>query len=178
MNHTPSNPGSTRRGTTRLAAISSAVGLCATFPGAEPAFAGQDPASAEVVAIEQVLQNYRTGVSNGDEALFVTTLLNDHIPFYAVRTAAEDVAAVDFPDLQGVPDFRQRIFHGGQRYQQTFDQIEIDQHGALAQASLHFVTRIRDSDQGGEGWKTLTLLKVAGRWKIASEFYTVAPLSS
>ncbi len=28
------------------------------------------------------------------------------------------------------------------------------------------------TDKGGYGWKTLELLKVAGGWRIASEFHT------
>jgi hypothetical protein len=42
----------------------------------------------------------------------------------------------------------------------------------MAQVWLHFITRVQGSHSGGEGWKTLTLLKVGGNWKIASEFYT------
>jgi len=52
----------------------------------------------------------------------------------------------------------------------------IEQDGVLAQASLDFVTRVTGSKQGGYGFKTLTLVKVQGHWKIASEFYTAFSL--
>ena len=50
--------------------------------------------------------------------------------------------------------------------------MRILQDGALAQVSLDFVTVAAGTDQGGYGWKTLELLKVAGTWRIASEFFT------
>jgi len=153
------------------------AGLCVAFPvaGAAAAETAQGPHS-EAEAIQGVLRDYRTAVSTGDEALFLTTLLDNQIPFFAVDAAADRVADPVFTDLQGVADFRLRVFHSGILYRQTFDQIKIDQHGALAQVTLHFVTRVRDSQEGGQGWKTLTLLKAGLRWKIVSEFYTVGNL--
>ena len=68
--------------------------------------------------------------------------------------------------------------HGGRDLDQTFEDIRIEREGDLAQVSLRFVTRVVGSDQGGEGWKTLILLRTAGGWKIASEFYTVRALAA
>ena len=38
------------------------------------------------------------------------------------------------------------------------------------------ISRIGWSHEGTYGWKALTLLKVAGHWKIASELYTAYSL--
>jgi hypothetical protein len=48
--------------------------------------------------------------------------------------------------------------------------VHIQQDGLLAQVSLVFVNSTAQGDTWG--WKTMQLLKVAGQWKIASEFYT------
>ena len=139
--------------------------------GAACVHATDAPAPAHA-AIVQVLETYRTAVSTGDEALFATTLLDDDIPFHAVRAPGEVDPALDSRATRGVAAFRQSVFHGGRRYRQHFTDIRVAQDGALAQATLRFVT-LRDDGSGGAGWKTLTLIDVGGRWKIASEFYTV-----
>jgi hypothetical protein len=50
--------------------------------------------------------------------------------------------------------------------------VRVLQDGALAPVSLGFVTVEAAAGQGGHGCKALELLKVAGQWRIASEFYT------
>lgn len=143
---------------------------------ASAAVAAQTSPATDHAAIAQVLENYRTAVSSGDEALFSTTLLDDAIPFFAVGDGLPQPAGLAASQLQGVAAFRQRVFHGGRGYTQRFDDIRIAQDGALAQATLHFVTE-RDDGTGGEGWKILALVLVGGQWKIASEFYTVRALA-
>jgi hypothetical protein len=65
--------------------------------------------------------------------------------------------------------FRDGVF-GGAPFTQRFQDIHIEQDGPLASVSLVFVNT---SPKGSSwGWKTIQLLKVARRWKIASEFYT------
>ena len=134
----------------------------------------KDATAPDRIAIAQVLENYRNAVSTGDEALFSTTLLDDQIPFFAVSEAR---APVESQQMRGVAAFRKAVFHSGRRYTQRFDDIRIAQDGALAQATLRFVTQ-RDDGSGASGWKTLTLLDTGGHWKIASEFYTVRRLTS
>ena len=65
--------------------------------------------------------------------------------------------------------FRRGVFEGP-AFTQKFQDVHVAQDGPLADVSLVFVNT---SPQGSSwGWKTLQLLKVDGRWKIASEFYT------
>ena len=134
-----------------------------------------DTPAPDHAAIAQVLENYRKAVSTGDEALFSTTLLDDQIPFFGLGDAQPTPASLTSAGIREVAGFRKSVFNSGRRYTQRFDDIRIVQDGALAQATLHFVTQRGDGD-GGEGWKTLTLIDVGGQWKIASEFYTVRDL--
>ena len=140
-------------------------------PPPPAAFAGHhEPTAEDRAAIEHLLDAYRTAVKSGDQAGFAALLLNEHVPFLSVQDArlarARDVA------LQRYPDFRSAVFGSAQRYEQRFDNVRILQDGALAQVSLDFVTVGAGTEQGGYGWKTLELLKVAGGWRIASEFFT------
>ena len=140
--------------------------------------AGPAPLSdADRGEIEKVLTNYRTAVSTGDEALFMTTILDDQIPFFSAGEAASQDGSLRSAGTRDFAAFRRSVFHSGRQYRQSFEHVHIEQDGSLAQASLHFITREQGSDRGGEGWKVLTLLKVGGQWKIASEFYTVRSLS-
>lgn len=138
--------------------------------------APKDTPAPDHAAIAQVLENYRSAVTRGDEALFLTTLLDQQIPFHAVRDASSPETSLTSTQTRGVADFLRGVFHSGRRYQQRFDDIRIAQDGTLAQASLRFVTQ-RDDGSGGAGWKTLALVQVNGQWKIASEFYTVRSLT-
>jgi hypothetical protein len=126
--------------------------------------------------IEKVLTNYRTALSTGDEALFMTTILDDQIPFFCAGEAASQDGSLRSSGTRDFASFRRSVFHSGRRYRQSFEHVHIEQDGSLAQASLHFVTREEGSDRGSEGWKVLALLKVGGQWKIASEFYTARSL--
>lgn len=137
----------------------------------------KDTPAPDHAAIAQVLENYRSAVTRGDEALFLTTLLDDQIPFHAVRDASSPETSLNSQQTRGAAEFLRGVFHSGRRYQQRFDDIRIQQDGTLAQATLRFVTQ-RDDGSGGAGWKTLTLVKVGGQWKIASEFYTVRSLTA
>jgi hypothetical protein len=58
----------------------------------------------------------------------------------------------------------------GRPFTQRFQQVRIEQDGALANVRLVFVNSAADGQSWG--WKTLQLVKAGGRWKIASEFYT------
>lgn len=148
--------------------------VAVTLSGAVHA-AQSDP---EQTAIEQVLTNYRTAVNTGDEALFSTTLLDDDLPFTGVTERTESQGVANSAALRDVASFRRGIFHSGQAYEQSFDHMEIVRHDGLAQASFHWVTRLKDKQGGGEGWKAITLLKIKGQWKIAAEFYTAGPLKT
>ena len=136
-------------------------------------FAGHHEATADDrVAIEHLLGAYRAAVRNGDEPGFAVLLLNERVPFLSVEADGLGKARPNDVDDQRYADFRHAVFGSGRHYEQRFDNVRILQDGALAQVSLDFVTVAAGTDQGGYGWKTLELLKVAGQWRIASEFYT------
>jgi hypothetical protein len=132
------------------------------------------PASApDRAAIEHVLNNYTTAVTNSDEALFMTTLLDDQIPFFAAGDVTSQLPSLKSADTHAFAAFKRAVFHTNIRYRQTFDHVAIEQDKSLACVRLHFITRVVSSGAAAEGWKTLQLLKVGDQWKIASEFYTV-----
>ena len=132
------------------------------------------PASApDRAAIEQILNNYTTAVTNSDEALFMTTLLDDQIPFFAAGDVATQPPTLKSADTHAFAAFNRAVFHSNTRLHQTFDHVTIEQDKSLACVRLHFITRVVSSGAAAEGWKTLQLLKVGDQWKIASEFYTV-----
>jgi len=133
---------------------------------------------AEKKAIEHVLSIYTTSVSNGDEAAFSSILLNDQVPFSSTGELHLDKAEPAHLQTSRYARFKQGVFESGKKYRQQFYHVRIEQDGALAQVSLDFITRDARSHDGGYGWKSLTLLKLNGQWKIASEFYTVYPLPS
>jgi hypothetical protein len=118
-------------------------------------------------AIEALLDTYTRAVSTKDAALFETLLLDKEIPFSDVHSAIDARNAAG--GTSHYEAFRQGVF-GGPPFTQKFQDVHIAQDGPLAQVSLVFVNA---SPAGTSwGWKTLQLLKTAGHWKIASEFYT------
>ncbi|UAJ09099.1 nuclear transport factor 2 family protein [Glacieibacterium megasporae] len=118
-------------------------------------------------AIQTLLDTYTKAVSTKDQALFETLLLNKAISFSdadsAVRRGSVDGGTHNYGA------FRKGVFEGAP-FRQAFKDVKILQAGPLAQVSLVFVNT--DAAGSTSGWKTLQLLKVGGRWKIASEFYT------
>ncbi len=157
--------------------LASAAPAAIAVPPAPAAFAGHHEAAAEDrAAIEHLLDAYRAAVKNGDEAGFAALLLNERVPFLTVEAAGLGKVPARDVDVQRYPDFRHAVFGSAGHYEQRFDNVRILQDGALAQVSLDFVTVAAGTDQGGYGWKTLELLKVAGGWRIASEFYTAYAL--
>ena len=146
-------------------------------PPPPAAFAGQHSATPEdAAAIGRLLDAYRAALKSGDQPAFAALLLNEHVPFLAVQSGPLAKAKPDGVDDQRYADFRTAVFGSAQRYEQRFDNVRIQQDGALAQVSLDFVTVDAGTDRGGYGWKTLELLKVGGQWRIASEFFTAYPL--
>ena len=131
---------------------------------------------AEKRAIEHVLSSYAAALSNGDEAAFSSILLNDQVPFSSTGELHLDKAEPAHLQTSRYARFKQIVFESGRHYQQQFYHVRIEQDGALAQVSLDFVTRDASTHDGSYGWKSLTLLKVNGQWKVASEFYTAYPL--
>ena len=131
------------------------------------------PSPEDREAINALLERYTECVSNGDEAGFRALLLDDDIPFSAVAPS-RDGKPMTSTTLRRYADFRDAVFRSGRHFQQRFDNVRIEQDGALAQASLDFVTR--RGEGGAAGWKVLQLVKTADGWKIASEFFTVRSL--
>ncbi len=159
---------------TRMASIGAAALLLLEI-AARPAFAEPIPAGfastgADRSAIEALLSTYTTAVSTKNQALFESLLLDTTIPFSGVaftdRPGGAKVVTTNYDS------FRKGVF-GGPPFTQRFQDVHIDQDGRLASVSLVFVNTAPDGKSWG--WKTLQLLEVGGRWKIASEFYTGHP---
>ena len=127
----------------------------------------------DCAAIRHVLDNYSKAVTDGDEALFMTTLLDDQITFFAAGDLAAQPPSLKSADIRGFAAFKHSVFHTNTQYRQTFDHVVIDHDGSLACVQLHFITEVVSSSKTWEGWKTLQLLKVGDQWKIVSELYTV-----
>lgn len=138
-----------------------------TNASATPIPARFDSAGEDRKAIQALLDTYTKAVSSKNEALFETLLLTKDIPFSdapsAIRADGAAKGAVHYES------FRKGVFEGP-AFTQRFQNVHVEQDGPLAAVSLVFVN---SSPQGSSwGWKTLQLLKLAGQWKIASEFYT------
>ena len=143
-----------------------------------PGFVGKHQNDvAEKAAIEHVLSVYTTSLSSGNEAIFASIFLNDRVPF--ASTAELKLADADSAQLQmnRYAAFKRVVFESGRHFEQKFYNVHIEQDGALAQVSLDFLTKEVGAHGGTYGWKSLTLLKVSGQWKIASELYTAYSLS-
>lgn len=149
-----------------------ALALLASVVPLAPALAGAIPANFESrgedrKAIEALLRTYTEAVSRKDEARFEALLLNKEISFSDAPSAARANGAER--GAEHYDSFRKGVFEGP-AFTQRFQDVHIAQDGPLANVTVVFVN---SSPKGTSwGWKTLQLLKVAGRWKIASEFYT------
>jgi ketosteroid isomerase-like protein len=128
--------------------------------------------NVEHLAIERVLETYYTAVTNRDETLFLTTLVNKDIPFFSVGNSDSVEPELTTDKMHNYKGFSQGIFHSEERYRQTFERIQIAQEGALATASLYFTTYRLTTGGTSRGWKTLQLVKIGAEWKIVSEIYT------
>jgi ketosteroid isomerase-like protein len=118
-------------------------------------------------AITALLDTYAKAVSTKDQALFETLLLDKTIPFSGVPLSGKGHDAI--AQTSHYDDFRKGVFEG-EPFIQTFRNIQIHQDGTLAQVSLVFENAT--ATEKSWGWKTMELLKVDGRWKIAAEFFT------
>jgi hypothetical protein len=167
------NPFSGRRRPWRQALLCAVV-LVALPSSRTSAFMTSDswnsPAADEQQRIHAVLETYTRSVSDGDAQRFESQLLDLKIPFAGVR--GELASSADLGTVQDYAGFRKAIFESGKQFKQRFSNIKIEQVGDLAQVSLDYETALKEADYDGKGWKVIHLLKVAGRWKIASEFYT------
>jgi hypothetical protein len=154
----------------RLSLISLLLAISGPLPAAAQAVpipAHFDSVGTDRTAIEALLATYTRAVSTKDEALFETLLLDTSIPFSGVGSSG--VANRDPGVTNQYQAFSRGVF-GGSPFVQRFQDVHIEQDGPLASVSLVFVNT---SPQGSSwGWKTMQLLKIAGQWKIASEFYT------
>ncbi|MES2057660.1 MAG: nuclear transport factor 2 family protein [Pseudomonadota bacterium] len=143
------------------------ISAIASTVSATPVPASFDSTGTDKAAIETLLDSYTKAVSTKDQALFESLLLNKAIPFSSASSAIK--AGTTEQSTRHYDDFRKGVFEGP-KFTQRFQDIHIQQDGPLANVSLVFVNT---SSQGSNwGWKTLQLLKVDGRWKIASEFFT------
>ena len=120
-------------------------------------------------AIRALLATYADAVSRKDEARFETLLLSKDIPFAYVPAAPTGSDPSSWRDYDG---FRRGVFEGAP-FTQRFREVRIRQHGALADVDLVYLNEDRQGVH--PGWKAMQLVKVDGRWKIASEFFTDLP---
>lgn len=127
---------------------------------------------ADQRAIARVLDSYTRAVSNGDEAAFSKLLLNENIPFFCTDDLAQSPAKQQPLDVRQYKGFRDAVFRSHAHLAQHFAHVHIEQDGDLAAVSLDFFTLKAGTNRGSYGFKTLQLIKVAGTWKIASEFYS------
>ena len=132
----------------------------------------QESSNSEHLAIGKVLETYHAAVTQRDETLFLTTLIDKDIPFFSVGDSGNVDPELTPAKRQNYNSFSQGIFHSDERYRQTFERIQISQEGALATASLYFTTYRLVTGGTTRGWKTLQLVKAGAEWKIVSEIYT------
>lgn len=118
-------------------------------------------------AIATLLDTYTKAVSTKDQALFETLLLNKAIPFTGIPLSGAGKDAT--PKTSQYEEFRKGVFEGDP-FTQSFKDIHIKQDGRLAQVSLVFENT--SPTEKSWGWKTMELIKLDGRWKIAAEFFT------
>ena len=136
-----------------------------------------EPAAADAAGIQAVLDAYTRSVSGGDQRTFESLLLDQDIPFHGLGDGKFSTkGAAGLASVQNYAGFRQSVFGSGRKLAQRFFDVAIAQEGDLAQVSLRFETVVAATGAGAQGWKTLALLRVDGRWKIASEFYTARAL--
>lgn len=148
------------------AALAASATPLAASPYRTPVPATFASRGADRKAIETILANYTRAVSTKDRALFESQLLSKDIPFSGVPLPL--VAGSPLP-AANYAGFAKAVFAGAP-FTQRFQDIHIDQDGPLASVSLVFVNTT--STEQSWGWKTMQLVKVDGRWKIAAEFYT------
>lgn len=128
--------------------------------------------SADRKAIMELLNNYTKSVSEGNQTLFESQLLDTNIPFSGVAAKQKPSFKPTSDSLRNYSDFKTAIFTSGHKYRQSFSNIKINQDGSLAQVSLDFETIDETDKDSSYGWKVLHLIKVHDQWKIVSEFYT------
>ena len=94
-------------------------------------------------------------------------LLDKGVPFSGVPLPGKGTGST--VKTANYEDFRKGVFDG-EPFTQTFRDIHIKQDGSLSQVSLVFENTT--ATEKSWGWKTMELIKVDGRWKIAAEFFT------
>jgi len=175
MNHLANT--SSGRGRPWRKALLCAVVLVAFHSSRTSAFMTPDswnsPSAAEQKAINALLETYTSSVSDGDAQRFESQLLDLKIPFAGVWNDLP--ASANLAAIQDYAGFRKSIFESGKKFKQRFSNIKIEQVGSVAQVSLDYETALKEASYDGKGWKVIHLLKVEGRWKIASEFFTRYP---
>lgn len=139
--------------------------------------ANNAPDSEDNVAIRKLLANYTASLASGNRSSFESQLLDLKLPFSHVKDGVHATYKSGLAAFQDYGGFRKVIFDSGKRYQQRFSNIRIEQVGSLAQVSLDYQTTLQGEAYEGKGWKVLQLIKLNGRWKIASEFFTDYPAS-
>jgi hypothetical protein len=130
-------------------------------------------------AITAVINTYSKAVATRNEALFMSTMLDDQIPLFSANDDPSQKASLKSADIHELSDLRNAFFHSKGQFQVTFDHISVQQDRSLAQVFAHFVTSVGPNAKPVlDGWKSIQLLKVGSQWKIVSELYTIENLPS
>jgi hypothetical protein len=125
-------------------------------------------------AITTVINTYSKAVASGNEALFMSTMLDDHVPLFSANESPSQKTSLKSSDMHELDELRNAFFHSKGQYQVTFDHITVQQDRSLAQVFAHFVTSAGPNAKPVlDGWKSIQLLKVGSAWKIVSELYTI-----
>jgi ketosteroid isomerase-like protein len=136
--------------------------------------ASSSTAAPDQVAITDVINTYSKAVATRDEALFMSTMLDDQVPLFSANDDPSQKTSLKSADMRELSGLRNIFFHGKEQFQVTFDHITVQQDRSLAQVFAHFVTSVGPKAKPIlDGWKSIQLLKVGSQWKIVSELYTI-----
>lgn len=105
----------------------------------------------------ELLDTYTAAVLHQDQVLFETLLLSRDIPFAYVPDAPSAADSVKWHDCAG---FCHGMFDGPP-FTQTFHDVAIRQHGALADVAPVYV--YTDATGTHPSWKKMQFIKVVGQ---------------
>ncbi|MDQ1923345.1 hypothetical protein [Massilia pseudoviolaceinigra] len=156
--------------------FSSASAFAATASSTTP--------KADVVALEKVVETFRTAVIKKDKPAFMSLLYSPSIPWIGVVTdnsvkmANERRKAQSKPDIKKISGtgsataFIDNIVESPHPVEETFDNVRIDSNGDVAQIyfDYSYVADGYKSNWGQESWQ---LVRTTDGWKINSVIWSM-----
>ena len=161
-------------------AIVALMALCAGCHGTLQATRG----AADLAAVRQVVETFRTSVIQKDKAAFMDLFFSDKpelITWQAVvddaslerirTTRPQAIKARHRPDNNFVA-FIDSILASSEREEETFSDIQIDTDGEVASVSFDYayLSNAKLMNSGREKW---LLVRTEQGWKITSVVYTI-----